>query len=822
MSQESAILAWQKLLDKKQSLLKYRNALAGDGGGTVDVGGEPGFIWCRYSADQSKVSKVFNMIAPGIPEDFPIKVGRLFPDDEFEQVLVIDWTLYQDIISQDTVDNFTTGNHGESHNAADGADPAPIDLRNIIEMRGRAQAVADLTIDVERGQYVFGYQDTHRYPGETLDLTASVPGGAGHRYVLVYIDGVSNAAATTNSVVVPLAATPVIPELTANTIPICLVLLANGQTTITEDDIFDWRFLWDLVTFAAPSLIGTNAERLLLVVADLAELTRFFTTDTDKIWEIWEGAWRLIFPPAALSESDGDAGTPWTTDANGVLTGVQNLILDDGASNSPKLLLVGGSNDDQVQLFLDDDGVAGRSDAVLRLADQAGQSEFVVQDSVGNFKFRFNSEGQLTQIISDAVTAAVTDAQTIIHTTSGTAAAGFGIRHLWQLEDAGGATEDAAAITVAWEDAAAVSEDTLITFWLRKGGAVLGAFIEFGATENVFNEGGADIDFRVETSGLTHALFVEGGTNRIGIGESSPDAIFHVTASTITAIFERSSAGTAALNRFYNPDTTDVNGIQLAFFTDTDGVGGAAAQNLAGIIAQFNQHDHATRQSTLQFRTSNSGVSTNRLAVAPNGDVTPGAAKAQDLGSTSREWDVIYYVTATTGTSRLVDSTRVCPVCAAQMKRGTGTLNIQGEDADYALVFCLVCGVAGVEEWKHLPSERLSERRPPPMIVFEGMRVKSHGRSRTVSVDFRYGVDVLDTEGIVTKQAIRNSTTLSDAELTEFMTMDKTDRDAFLLQLGRREWDAREEQRIMRDERDILQEQLDTIIALSKGTDLLT
>jgi hypothetical protein len=41
-------------------------------------------------------------------------------------------------------------------------------------------------------------------------------------------------------------------------------------------------------------------------------------------------------------------------------------------------------------------------------------------------------------------------------------------------------------------------------------------------TESTFNEGGIDRDFRVESDGNTHMLFVDGGTNHVGIGTSSP------------------------------------------------------------------------------------------------------------------------------------------------------------------------------------------------------------------------------------------------------------------------------------------------------------
>jgi len=51
-------------------------------------------------------------------------------------------------------------------------------------------------------------------------------------------------------------------------------------------------------------------------------------------------------------------------------------------------------------------------------------------------------------------------------------------------------------------------------------------FTTYGAT--VFNEGGNDKDFRVESDGNTHMLFVDAGNNKVGIAESSPVALLDV------------------------------------------------------------------------------------------------------------------------------------------------------------------------------------------------------------------------------------------------------------------------------------------------------
>ncbi len=53
----------------------------------------------------------------------------------------------------------------------------------------------------------------------------------------------------------------------------------------------------------------------------------------------------------------------------------------------------------------------------------------------------------------------------------------------------------------------------------------------FKAEDIVFNETSANMDFRVESDGASHMLFVDAGNNRVGIGESQPTATLHVKTS---------------------------------------------------------------------------------------------------------------------------------------------------------------------------------------------------------------------------------------------------------------------------------------------------
>jgi hypothetical protein len=47
----------------------------------------------------------------------------------------------------------------------------------------------------------------------------------------------------------------------------------------------------------------------------------------------------------------------------------------------------------------------------------------------------------------------------------------------------------------------------------------------------VFNEGSSDSDFRVESNNNSHMIFVDAGSDKVGIGQSSPAAILHVKGS---------------------------------------------------------------------------------------------------------------------------------------------------------------------------------------------------------------------------------------------------------------------------------------------------
>ena len=56
--------------------------------------------------------------------------------------------------------------------------------------------------------------------------------------------------------------------------------------------------------------------------------------------------------------------------------------------------------------------------------------------------------------------------------------------------------------------------------------------MKFTSGEAVVNEVSSDYDFRVESNGNTHMLFVDAGNDRVGIGASAPENNLHVKASS--------------------------------------------------------------------------------------------------------------------------------------------------------------------------------------------------------------------------------------------------------------------------------------------------
>jgi len=104
-------------------------------------------------------------------------------------------------------------------------------------------------------------------------------------------------------------------------------------------------------------------------------------------------------------------------------------------------------------------------------------------------------------------------------------------------------------------------------------------FVRLSPAEVVFNEGSADLDFRVESNGLTHALFVDAGNDivRVGLGSGGDvatsgfqvgDTKNNVFAAHIFHTGDNSSAAPKGLQITYTASSPDTS--TSAFFRCND------------------------------------------------------------------------------------------------------------------------------------------------------------------------------------------------------------------------------------------------------------
>ncbi len=106
------------------------------------------------------------------------------------------------------------------------------------------------------------------------------------------------------------------------------------------------------------------------------------------------------------------------------------------------------------------------------------------------------------------------------------------------------------------------SADLILGYGTTGAGAISDQ-LRFRATSTVFNEDGADRDFRVESDGNANMLFVDGGNNAVGIGESSPSSFgtFVVSASNPFIVAKSSSTSNAGYSMLVNGGSNGVGAI---------------------------------------------------------------------------------------------------------------------------------------------------------------------------------------------------------------------------------------------------------------------
>jgi len=136
-------------------------------------------------------------------------------------------------------------------------------------------------------------------------------------------------------------------------------------------------------------------------------------------------------------------------------------------------------------------------------------------------------------------------------------------------------------------------------------------------TETLFNESGADMDFRVESEGLSHALFVDAANNGVGIGSSSTlsnGLMIRSTTSSTNSIDQK-----LYLTARSSGTTTTGFGPGITFAGDRNGDGQIQAMAKINAIAEVNSG--TTLSSGLQFMSASAGVTAEAMRINRDGAV---------------------------------------------------------------------------------------------------------------------------------------------------------------------------------------------------------
>ena len=289
-------------------------------------------------------------------------------------------------------------------------------------------------------------------------------------------------------------------------------------------------------------------------------------------------------------------------------------IIQDGNNMQLKSSISDGD-----MIFRGNDGGSIISALTLDMSN-AGKANFNVgasfQDHVflaDNNKLVFGGGDDL-QIYHDGSNSYIDDAGTGDLIINGTA-----IRPRTDAFVVNNAANNANMITAAAGGVAALYHNGSTKIATASGGvSVTGtAFVTDGIQDTgqagsatVFNESGSTADFRVESDGNTHMLFVDGGNNRVGIG-AVPQCQFAIQDSTTPELgFYRTSGATSGLLGRITMGNTDID----------SGMGGL----------EFNQ-DGATNSSRIGFFTQPSGgASTERIRIDSSGNVGIGLSSGID------------------------------------------------------------------------------------------------------------------------------------------------------------------------------------------------
>jgi hypothetical protein len=146
---------------------------------------------------------------------------------------------------------------------------------------------------------------------------------------------------------------------------------------------------------------------------------------------------------------------------------------------------------------------------------------------------------------------------------------------------------------------------------------------------SIFNEDGTTADFRVESSGNTHMLFVDGGLNRVGIGKSSPQSTLHIYGDGQNVANLTDSGNTGAMLKLSDSQTTAGSGGAVLFSnTQADNVGALGMAAIKSLLASGAGNTVGNLAFSLRAATTDTNL-TERMRLTYGGELIVGGTASQ-------------------------------------------------------------------------------------------------------------------------------------------------------------------------------------------------
>jgi len=224
----------------------------------------------------------------------------------------------------------------------------------------------------------------------------------------------------------------------------------------------------------------------------------------------------------------------------------------------------------------------------------------------------------------------------------------------------------------------------------------------------VFNEGSADVDFRIESNGNANMLFVDGGDNAVVIGHNASRKTLFNTTATAALQVEGTTGNTSTLSIARN--SNDDNGPQLVL-AKSNGTAGAAVTVVtdAALLGRMSfqgadgtQTVEAARVEAFVDGTPGANDMPGRLVFSTTADGAAAVTERLRITAsgravsqfTAQAWANINQV----GTIAINDSFNISGVTDRSAGKSTFTFAVNMANDDYATSLCSANnGFQGIE-----------------------------------------------------------------------------------------------------------------------------